>query len=216
MRVKGAWLCMAGGLLWAAKAAYDWLWLDRQINRGYPASDVTDYIDFLFPLCCIGVLYDISKRYGAAAGKAPAVASTGLALTGAFHFSETYFADEGIPFGILFLFTGLLLMLLGTLRLGVRLGSRAGGHRPLAWCLSSLSAAVCCFCLSPFAAASLTDEGATAITVGLAMAIGLLWTAVGLAFVRSGPGSIRGGTGSLAWAETLPEELAARLRGKDE
>lgn len=159
--------------------AFDWLVLKRVINRGYPPSHVTDYLDFLFPLLCIGAVWEIAQRYGAAVGKAPHALGIGLACTAAFQFSEAYLTHSGIPFGLVFFLTGHLLMLAGLLFVGRRIRNRG----LLFWSLLALFISIVSVCASPFFTQSLPIELATAVTVSLMAAVGMLWAVVGAALI---------------------------------
>lgn len=185
-RAAGAWLGLFGGLFWAAKALYDWLGLERQVHRGYPPSDATDYIEFIVPLLCIGTMAAVAKRYGAAAGVMPLVVSIGLGLTAAFHASETYLLHSSIPFGLVFFLTGHLILLAGTIVLAVRIGRAEDGRRPFSRCLYILFAAILALCLSPAIKDSLPGEAVTGITVSLMTTIGILWAALGAALIADG------------------------------
>ena len=110
--------------------AYDWLGLGRVINRAYPPSDPTDYIEFIIPLLCLGGLYRVTRSYKELLGKAPLMVSVGLILTGAFHFSEAYLIDSNIPFGLIFLFIGHLFDADRNIPVRIATAQKAGGVTP--------------------------------------------------------------------------------------
>jgi len=178
MRKMTAWLGLIGGLLWAAKSAYDWLGLGRVINTGYPPSDPTDYVRFLTPLLCTGALYVLARRFRGL-GKAPLVLSIGLLMTAGFHISETYFMDSNIPSGLVFLLAGNLLLLFGTLWLALRIKKEPSIPRPLLVLVIALFLTTCLFCLSPFMSGSVSNDIATAITVSLMILTGMIWAGIG-------------------------------------
>lgn len=179
MRKIGAWLGMLGGLLWAFKAGYDWLWLGRVINRGYLPADPTDYIEFLFPILCIGSLLAMAGHYRLRFGYSHLIAAIGLLLIGAFQYSEAYLVDSNIPAGMMFLFTGSLSMLLGLYMLLIKLCKAKTAPRSLIRLIAAQFTVTCLFCLSPFLTGTLPNDIATAITATLMSLIGFMWAAVG-------------------------------------
>jgi len=179
MKTIGAIACLAGGLLWAAKMAFDWLGLDREVNRAYPPSHATDQIEFLVPLLCIGGVIALVGRWRGALGSSPALLTAGLALFAAFHYSDAHLTGASLPFGLLFMLTGHLLMIAGALLLARRLRRAADAPRALSAAAFAIFAAALATCLTPFAYGSLSNAGDTALTVCCTIASGLGWAALG-------------------------------------
>ncbi len=180
MRLLSAWFGFIGGILWIAKSGYDWIGLGREVNRGYPPSHFTDYIEFLIPLLCIGSMYVLASFFRESLSKAPLVISIGLILTGAFHFSDAVFVDSGVPFGLLFLFTGLITTFFGVTLLAIRIKKSKHIPRSLFGLAVSLNLMTILLVLSPFLREFISNEQLTVVTVGLSMLIGAHWSCIGM------------------------------------
>ncbi|HWL24507.1 MAG TPA: hypothetical protein VNR38_12305 [Ureibacillus sp.] len=115
------WFCVIGGLLWGIKPLYDALVNGRRLNQGYIPSDPTDYISFIFPLLCISGLLVIYKLYKSAVKGSVIILIVSIVLSAAFSFFEIYFYGSGLPFGLIFLFTGTISMTIGSLYLYLQL-----------------------------------------------------------------------------------------------
>jgi hypothetical protein len=179
MRIFCAWLGLIGGVLWAFKSGYDWLGLGRLIHTGYPPSDPTDYVVFLFPLLCAGSVLAMAQHSRIRFGMSPVLLAAGLMLNGAYYYAETYIRDSGVAYGLLFLSGGSLLNLAGLSMLVYRLRQSKAAPRSLRGIAGTLFLVTILFLLSPFATESLQVEAATAITVVLACLIGLCWSGLG-------------------------------------
>lgn len=179
MKIVAAWLCVAGGILWGVKPLYDWLVIGRQINMGYLASDWTDYIKFAFPLLCLGGIYVLYALYGKKLRKSLVILALALICNSMFHFFEIYFPDSGIPFGLLFLFSGTVLLLIGALVLMRQLRSTKDIHRSLFRLASALFVVTLLFCVSPFLGGVLSEQVYTVLLISLMMGIGFVWAGIG-------------------------------------
>lgn len=179
MRSLSARLCIVGGLFWGLKPLYDWLLLDRRVNTGYLASDLTDYIKFLFPLLCLGGIFVLSSLYQKKVCLSTIILSISLLFNGLFHFFEVYITESSIPFGLLFMFTGTLFLFIGSISLVVQLKHIKSIPRPLFWLAQALFVITLLFCLFPFVSRSLPISLLTPIMVGLMMLVGLIWASIG-------------------------------------
>lgn len=179
MKTGAAWLCVIGGMLWGLKPVYDWLVLGRKVNTGYMASDFTDWIKFLFPLLCLGGLYVLYALYKEKVRKSTIILAAALFLNGLFHFFEIYFTGSGIPFGLLFMFSGTLLLLVGAGFLVIQLHGSKDIPRSLARLAETLFAVTLLFCLLPFVSESLPEALLTPVMVALMLLVGFIWAAMG-------------------------------------
>lgn len=184
MKTVAAWLCVAGGILWGLKPLYDWLVIGRQINTGYLARDWTDWIKFAFPLLCLGGIYVLYALYGKKLRKSLVVLALALLSNSMFHFFEIYFPDSGIPFGLLFLFSGTVLLLVGALVLMRQLHSNKEIHRSLFRLASALFVVTLLFCLSPFLTGMFSEQLYTVLLISLMMGIGFVWAGIGGALLK--------------------------------
>ncbi|MGI2328405.1 hypothetical protein [Planococcus sp. YIM B11945] len=184
MKTVAAWFCIVGGLLWGLKPLYDWLVLERTINRGYVASDMTDYIKFVFPLLCFGGLAVLYSLYKNTARKSVIILAAALLFNSLFHFFEIYSPGSGIPFGLLFMFSGTVFLLMGALVLVVELKRTKGVPRQLGRLAETLFAATLLFCIFPFVSGIFTDAAATPILVALMLAVGFIWSAIGFSLLK--------------------------------
>ncbi|MFD1739519.1 hypothetical protein ACFSCX_23845 [Bacillus salitolerans] len=193
MRTIALWLCIIGGLLWGLKPLYDVLVLDRRINTGYLASDVTDYIKFLFPLFCLGGVFVLFSLYKKKVRASISILAVAVLFHGLFHFSEMYFPNSDIPFGLLFMFSGLVLLLIGAAFLVVQLRREKDIPRLLFRLAVVLFSITFLFCLLPFVSGVFTAELLTGLMVGFMLGIGITWSAIGIALliiVKSDPSNL--------------------------
>jgi hypothetical protein len=174
-----AWLCLFGGLLWGAKPVYDWLVLGREINTGYIVFDWSDYIKFTFPLLCLGGILILVSLYKKLVKGSSIILFASLVLNSLFHFSEIYLINMSIPFGLLFLLTGTITLLIGSCSLFLQLRKVSNIPRVLYHLAFGLTVATFSMCLLPFVAHILNDTIETAIMVGMMMLIGFIWAAIG-------------------------------------
>lgn len=179
MKIVAAWFCVAGGILWGLKPLYDWLVIGRQINMGYLASDWTDWIKFTFPLLCLGGIYVLYTLYGKKLRKSLGILALALICNSMFHFFEIYFPDSGIPFGLLFLFSGTVLLVMGSLVLMRELNRNKEIHRSLFRLVSALFILTLLFCVSPFLTAMFSEQVYTVLLISLMMGVGFVWAGIG-------------------------------------
>lgn len=179
MKALAAWLCVAGGILWGMKPLYDWLVIGRQLNMGYLASDWTDYVKFAFPLLCFGGIYVLSVLYGKKLRKSLVILSLALMCNSMFHFFEIYFPDSSIPFGLLFLFSGTVLLLIGALVLMSQLHSNKAIHSSLFRLAAAMFVVTLLFCVSPFLMEMFSEPVYTMLLISLMMGIGFVWAGIG-------------------------------------
>jgi peptidoglycan/LPS O-acetylase OafA/YrhL len=179
LRRLTAWFCLVGGLLWGLKPLYDWLVLNRTINTGYTASDVTDYIKFIFPLLCLGGIFVLYSLYKNKIRKSIILLTLAILLNSLFHFTEMYFYGTDIPFGLLFLLTGLVFQLIGALTLTVQLKGIESHPRSLYRLAACLFVTTLLICLLPFVSGSFPEVILTTIMVVLMMLIGFTWAVIG-------------------------------------
>lgn len=184
MRKLSAWLCIVGGLLWGLKPVYDWLILDRRINTGYIASDITDYIKFIFPLLCLGGVFVLFSLYKKRVRNAAIILVVAILLNSLFHFFEIYYTDSSIPFGLLFMFSGMIFLLIGGIFLVIQLKGDKRIPRPLLCCAKALFVNTILLCIFPFVSGMLPDVILTPIIVGLMMMIGFIWAVIGAVLVK--------------------------------
>lgn len=190
MKTAAAWLCVVGGVLWGLKPLYDWIVLDRSVNTGYAASDFTDYVKFLFPLFCLGGLFVLFKLYKEWIKKSARILALALLFNSLFHFFEIYFTDSGIPFGLLFLFSGTLLLVVGARLLAIELRRRKEVPRLLPLLADGLFAVTLLFSLLPFVSGSLPEAALTPIMVALMLMIGFSWAGMGAVLVKMSKGGM--------------------------
>lgn len=179
-----AWLCIAGGILWGLKPLYDWLVIGRQMNMGYQASDWSDYIKFAFPFLCLGGVYVLYTLYGKKLQKSLAILALALICNGLFHFFEIYYPDSGIPFGLLFLFSGTVLLVIGALVMVLQLLKNKEIPRSLFRLASALFGVSLLFCVSPFLTGVFSEQVYTVLLISIMMAIGFVWAAIGGVVLR--------------------------------
>lgn len=184
MKMAAAWLCVVGGGLWGLKPLYDWIVLDRRVNTGYVASDFTDYVKFLFPLFCLGGLFVLYSLYKERVKKAAVILAAALLFNSLFHFFEIYFTDSGIPFGLLFLFSGTLLLLIGARVLAMQLRAIKSTSRLLPPLADALFVTTLLFCVLPFVSGSLPETALTLVMVALMLLIGFSWAGMGAVLVK--------------------------------
>jgi uncharacterized membrane protein (UPF0136 family) len=172
-------LCLIGGVLWGAKPVYDSLVLDRKINSGLTVFDWTDFIKFAFPLLCIGGILALLSLYKKHVKVSAIILFISLILNALFHFAEIYLTHSQIPFGLLFLLTGSITLLVGSTLLVFQLRKEASIPYLLSYLALGLSVTTFLFCLLPFVSNILNDGIETPIMVGLMMFIGLFWAVIG-------------------------------------
>ncbi|MBY0098205.1 hypothetical protein [Mesobacillus maritimus] len=189
-------LCVIGGLLWGLKPGYDWLVIGREINTGYTPSHWTDYCKFLFPLLCVGGIMVLFNLYKKSIKASATILTISLILHTLFHFSEIYMLDSNIPFGLLFLFTGLITMVFGSIILCRQLKRIQSVPRSLAYSALLLMISTLLFCLLPFVSMSLDDSSEGPIMVFLMFLGGVSWSAIGvslLSIVNSKSSNVQSG-----------------------
>jgi len=179
MRRLGAWLCLIGGLSWSMKAAYDWLVLDRVVNRGYAASDFTDYAEFAIPLLCLAGLAAMRSRLGKMRRISTMMIAIGLILVTLYHVYETYFPSLGFAAGFMLLFPGTVLQWAGALFLSYGIVRQPLVLSGFKWWATALFVANSLFCLVPFLYGVLSDPIETPVTVTAVMLVGLAWASLG-------------------------------------
>lgn len=184
MKTLAAWLCVAGGILWGLKPLYDWLVIGRQMNTGYLAGDWTDYVKFAFPFLCLGGVYVLYALYGNKLRKSLVVLALALICNGLFHFFEIYSPDSGIPFGLLFLFSGSVLLVIGALVLMCQLNANKEIRRSLFRLGAALFVVALLFCVSPFLMGMFSEQVYTVLVISLMMAVGFVLAAVGGVLLR--------------------------------
>jgi hypothetical protein len=185
MKKLFAWCCVFGGLLWGAKPVYDWLILGREINTGHTVFDWTDYIKFAFPLLCLGGIMILVSLYKKQVKVSAIILFISLILNGLFHFSEIYLTNLSIPFGLLFLLTGTITLLIGATGLVFQLKKITTIPRRLYNLALVLSVTTLFMCLLPFVSHLLNDTIETPIMVGIMMLIGFVWAAIGGVLLRT-------------------------------
>lgn len=185
MKTMAACLCIVGGILWGMKPLYDFVVIGRQINTGYFASDWTDYVKFVFPLLCLGGIYVLHVLYSRKLKNPLLLLSAALVFNGLFHFFEIYFPDTGIPFGLLFLFSGTVLLAVGSFMLMRRISFHKEIPRVLLWLTRTLFAVTLLFCLSPFLTGLFQEQFYTMMLISLMMAVGFIWAGIGGALLAA-------------------------------
>jgi hypothetical protein len=178
------WLCLVGGILWGMKPVYDWLILERKINTGYEPSDPTDFIKFIFPLLCMSGLFALLSFYKNKIKIAAVILGISLILNGLFHFYEVYFYGSDIPFGLLFMLTGLLTLLIGATILFLKARKDILIPRPLSMWAGLLALCTLFFCMIPFISAITPDSIETVIMVVDMMLIGFIWAGIGVFVIQ--------------------------------
>ena len=184
LKTIAAWFCIAGGFLWGMKPLYDWLVLDRTINTGYLASDVTDYVKFAFPLLCLGGIFVLFLLYRKVVAKSAVILAAAIISNGLFHFFEIYAPNSAVPFGLLFMFSGTALLLIGAFVLVRELKNRPEVPRTLFQSAQALFTATLLFCIFPFVSGLLSDAAATPVLVVLMMAVGWIWAGIGIVLLK--------------------------------
>ena len=179
MKTLAGWICVAGGILWGLKPLYDWLVIGRQLNTGYLASDWTDYIKFAFPLFCLGGIYVLYVLYGNKLRKALVILAMALIFNGLFHFFEIYYPNSGVPFGLLFLFSGTVLLVIGSLVLMRQLKANKEIPRSLFRLAFALFVVTLLFCVSPFLMGMFSEQVYTVLLISLMMGVGFVWAGIG-------------------------------------
>jgi hypothetical protein len=171
--------CIFGGVLWGAKPVYDWLVLGRRINTGLTVYDWTDYLKFAFPLLCIGGILVLLSLYKKQIKVSAMILFLSLILHGLFHYAEIYLSHSEIPFGFLFLLTGSMTLLVGSIMLVFQLKKVTPIPKKIVQLSLGISVTTLLFCLLPFISTILNDAIETPIMVGLMMFIGLFWALIG-------------------------------------
>lgn len=184
MKRLAAWCCVAGGFLWGIKPLYDWLVLGRMINTGYAPSDATDYLKFLFPLLCLGGIHILQSIYKRKVRRSAIILAAAIIFQSLFHFFEIYALDSAIPFGLLFMFSGTVLLLIGAFLLKRELQTTEAAPRPLVRLAQSLFIITLLFCALPFLCGFLSDAIETPILILLMMGVGLIFSAIGLVLLK--------------------------------
>lgn len=203
LRNLGSISLIIGGILWTGKPLYDWLILEREINTGYPPSNVVDYLSFLIPLFCLVGILGMFSVYGKKIGISSAILSLSLLLISTFYVSESYFYGSSIPSGLIFLFPGLLFLMIGAFILFSQIKHHKVIPRIFLKVALTLCALTLTFCISPFFTQQLDNKTATFITTLLMVLIGLIWSIFGICLFRL--------QGSMVDNLTQDEELDFKL-----
>lgn len=142
-----------------------------------------DYSKFLFPLLCVGGVIALFALYKKSIKTSVTILTISLILHTLFHFSEIYMLDSNIPFGLLFLFTGLITMLIGSIILCLQLKRIPSVPSSLAHSALLLMISTLLFCLLPFVSMSLDDSIEGPIMVFLMFLGGVNWSAIGVSLL---------------------------------
>lgn len=186
MNKRLGWLCVIGGLLWGVKPIYDVLFNGRKMNEGYTPSDPTDYIAFLFPLLCIGGLMAVYSHYKKEVRNSVICLYAAVLLSALFHFFEIYFYDSELPFGFIFLFTGIFCMLIGSLYLFFQLRKIKPAACLLMWTAFLLFLDNLLLVVTAFLTEVLPEKITNPTSAALFILIGFIWAVFGLAVVKAG------------------------------
>lgn len=184
MNKRLAWLCIIGGILWGVKPIYDALVNGREMNTGYTPTDPTDYIKFIFPLLCLGALRIIYNAYKKNVRNSVLILSVAVILTGLFHFFEIYFYDSSLPFGFIFLFFGLLGMIVGSLYLFIQLRKVKGTTNLLALAVFVLFLDNFLLVVLAFLMELLPVTISDPIMATLMISVGFIWALIGVALLK--------------------------------
>ncbi|MEH6946540.1 hypothetical protein V7068_05595 [Bacillus sp. JJ634] len=181
-----SWLCIIGGFFWAVKPIYDALFNGKRWGEGYEPQDPTDYISFIFPLLCIGGLIVVYSLYKKEVRNSIMILISSAVLSGLFSFSEIYLYGSDLPFGLIFMLTGTMCMMIGSIYLFIQLKK----VRSSTLFLSSTAITLFLdnFLLVALGILSdvlvLPEEISTPILVILFVSIGLIWSVFGFAILR--------------------------------
>lgn len=178
------WLCVIGGFFWGVKPIYDALVNGRRMNQGYIPSDPTDYFSFIFPLFCIGGLMVVYSLYKKEVRNSVIILITAVTLSVLFHFFEIYFYDSELPFGFIFLFTGTIFMIIGSIYLFFQLRKISGKTNLLSWTAIALFLDNCLLVVLAFLTKVLPEDITNPIMVILMVSVGPIWAIFGLATLK--------------------------------
>ncbi|KAA9022039.1 hypothetical protein [Niallia endozanthoxylica] len=178
------WLCVISGLLWGVKPIYDVLFNGRRVNQGYTPSGPTDYIFFLFPLLCIGGLVVIYSLYKREVRNSVVILSAAVILSALFHFFEIYFYGFNLPFGFIFLFTGTICMMIGSIYLFRQLRTIILTANVLSWTAIALFLDNLLLIVLTFLTEALPEKITNPILAILMVSIGFIWAMFGLAVLK--------------------------------
>lgn len=184
MKIKIAWISTIGGLLWGVKPIYDALYNGRTMNTAYTPSDPTDYLFFIFPLLCIGGLMVVYSMYQEKVRNSVMILIAAVILSGCFHFFEIYFYGSGVPFGFIFLFTGTICMIIGSIYLFLQLKKVDGARSLLSWISIALFIDNFLLIVTAFLTEVLPAEITNPIAIILLVSVGFIWATFGLATLR--------------------------------
>lgn len=181
MKKTLGWFCIIGGFLWGVKPIYDSIFNGRRMNQGYIPSDPSDYISFIFPLLCIGGLLVVYSRYKKEVRNSVIILITAVILSGLFHFSEIYFYGSALPFGFIFMFTGILCMIIGSIYLFFQLKKVRGKTSLLSWTAIVLFLDNFLLIVLAFLTEVLPEQITNPIMAILMVSVGFIWSVFGLA-----------------------------------
>lgn len=172
--------CVIGGFLWGLKPIYDAIFNGRRMNQGYIPSDLTDYISFIFPFLCIGGLMVVYSHYKKEVRNSVMILIAAVILSGLFHFSEVYFYGSDIPFGFIFMFTGTICMIIGSIYLFFQLKKVRGITSFLSWTAIALFLDNFLLIVLAFLTEVLPEQITNPIMAILMVSVGFIWSVLGL------------------------------------
>lgn len=178
------WLCVIGGVLWGIKPIYDGLVIGRKMNTGYIPSDPTDYIKFIFPFLCLGALFIIGTYYKKVVRSSVIVLTLGVILSGLFHFSEIYLYGSNLPFGLLFLFSGTILLLMGALMMYIQLRKIKSRNRLLSLSVFILFLDNLLLVVLAFLSEAIEQKVLEPFMFTQMIVVGWIWAVIGLSLLK--------------------------------
>lgn len=178
------WFCVIGGLLWGIKPLYDALVNGRRLNQGYIPSDPTDYISFIFPLLCISGLLAIYSLYKKEVRSSVIILITSIILSALFNFSEIYLYGSELPFGLLFLFTGTICMIIGSFYLYLQFKKARVTKNLLSWTSIVLFIDNILLVVLAFLSGVLPKDINDPLMAFLLVSVGFIWAIFGIATLR--------------------------------
>lgn len=105
-------------------------------------------------------------------------------LSGCFHFFEIYYYGSDVPFGFIFLFTGTICMIIGSIYLFLQLKKVDGNRSILSWTALALFWDNFLLIVTAFLTEELPAEITNPIVAILLVSVGFIWAAFGLAALR--------------------------------
>lgn len=135
-------------------------------------------------MLCLGGILILLSLYKKHIKVSAAILFISLILNALFHFSEIYLSNSNIPYGLLFLLSGTITLLIGSISLVLQLKKETTIPRILYRLALGLSITTFLMCLLPFVSQIINDTIETPIMVGLMMLIGFIWAAMGGSLLR--------------------------------